>query len=245
MVRQGAGPWHHQQVYLGRFRVKRSFGGEDIKPILTASLASNELGWRTIDQPGYAARRMEALIPAFLLALLAQPGDRPALVTAILADRFARPWTVALAAGVAHAIGSVLAALAGAAIGPTLTPEAQSLLLAVALLAGAITGMVRTTLASRLDRWRFGPVLTPLLGVFVLALGEQTQFFTFALAAGGAPWMAAIGTTLGALVVAAIAATLGEAGWRRLPLRWLRHATSAIFLGAGIVIGLGALRLTS
>jgi putative Ca2+/H+ antiporter (TMEM165/GDT1 family) len=187
---------------------------------------------------------MEAIVPAFLLALLAQPGDRPALLTAILADRFRRPIVVALAAGVAHGVGSVLAALAGMTVAPGLTPEAKSLLLAVALLAGAVTGLIRTRLPSRLDRWRFGPLFTPLLGVFVLALGEQTQFFTFALAAGGSPWLAAAGATLGAFVVAIIAATLGEAGWRKLPLRWLRYAASAIFLVAGIVIGLGALRLT-
>lgn len=187
---------------------------------------------------------MEAIVPAFLLALLAQPGDRPALLTAILADRFGRPLTVALVAGLAHGAGSALAALAGSAVGPTLTPEARSLLLAVALLAGAVTGLIRTRLPSRLDRWRFGPLLTPLLGVFVLALGEQTQFFTFALAAGGSPWLAAAGTTLGALVVAIVAATLGEAGWSKLPLRWLRFAASALFLIAGVVIGLGALRLT-
>jgi putative Ca2+/H+ antiporter (TMEM165/GDT1 family) len=187
---------------------------------------------------------MEALVPAFLLALLTQPGDRPALLTAILADRFQRPLIVAIAAGLAHAIGSVLAAIAGAAVAPGLTPEARALLLAIALLVGGVTGLWRTTLPSRLDRWRFGGFFTPLLGVFVLALGEQTQFFTFALAARGMPWFAAAGSTLGALAVAFVAATIGETGWSRLPLRWLRIATSAIFLIAGVVIGLGALRLT-
>ena len=184
---------------------------------------------------------MEALVPAFVLALLAQPGDRPALLTAILADRFRRPLLVALAAGLAHGIGSVVAALAGGAL--ALTPEAQSLLLAVALVAGGVTALWRTALPSRLERWHFGPFLTPLAGVFVLALGEQTQFFTFALAASGMPWFAAAGSTLGAAVVATVAALLGEARWTRLPLRWLRLGAAAIFLVAGAVIALGALDL--
>lgn len=77
----------------------------------------------------------------------------------------------------------------------------------------------------------------------MLALGEQTQFFTFALAASGKPWFAAAGSTLGALVVATAAALLGEAGWTRLPLRWFRTGTAAIFLVAGTVIALDALRL--
>lgn len=187
---------------------------------------------------------MEVLVPAFLLALLVQPGDRPALLTAILADRFGRRWTVALAAGLGHCIGSLLAALAGGVIAPLLTPEAQSLLLAVALVAGAVSGLFRAPLPHSFAQWRLGAVGTPLAGVFVLALGEQTQFFVVALAAGGAPWSAAAGATLGALVVASIAAQLGAAGWTRLPLRRLRQAAAAIFGVAGIVIGLGALRLT-
>jgi putative Ca2+/H+ antiporter (TMEM165/GDT1 family) len=79
--------------------------------------------------------------------------------------------------------------------------------------------------------------------VFVLALGEQTQFFTFALAASGKPWFAAAGSTLGALVVAMVAALLGAARWNALPLRWLRFGAAAIFLVAGAVIALDALRL--
>lgn len=187
---------------------------------------------------------MEVLVPAFLLAALAQPGDRPALLVAVLADRLGRRLMVAFAAGLAHGLGSVLAAWGGAAVAPMLTAEAQSLLLAVALLGGAVTGMWRPALASRLERWRLGTFATPLLGVFVLALGEQTQFFVFALAAHGMPWFAAAGATLGALAVAIAAALLGEAGWARLPLRALRLGAAAIFLVAGIVIGLGALRLT-
>ena len=186
---------------------------------------------------------MEALVPAFVLALLAQPGDRPALLTAILADRFRRPLLVALAAGLAHGIGSVVAALTGGALAPGLTPEARSLLLAVALVGGGVTALWRTALPSRLERWHFGPFLTPLAGVFVLALGEQTQFFTFALAASGMPWFAAAGSTLGAALVAVAAALLGEARWTALPLRWLRLGAAAIFLVAGAVIALGALDL--
>jgi putative Ca2+/H+ antiporter (TMEM165/GDT1 family) len=187
---------------------------------------------------------MEVLVPAFLLAVLAQLGDRPALLTAVLADRFGRRLTVALAAGLAHGVGSALAASLGAMIAPMLTPEAQSLLLAVALLAGGITGFWRPAPPSRLDRWRFGAFGTPLLGVFVLALGEQTQFFAFSLAVSGLPWFAAAGATLGALAVAVAAAMLGEGGWERLPLRALRYGAATTFLLAGIVIGLGALRLT-
>ena len=60
---------------------------------------------------------MEALVPAFLLAAITQLCDKPAMLTAILADRYGRPLTVALAAGFAHAAGNFAAGLIAAATG--------------------------------------------------------------------------------------------------------------------------------
>jgi len=186
---------------------------------------------------------MEALVPAFLLALLSQPGDRPPLLAAILADRTNRPLTILLAAALAHAGGNIVAALFGATLTPSLTPEAKSLLLAIALLFAGATGFWTSRLPSRLERWRLGSFATALLGLFILAFGERTQFFTLALSTGGEPWFAAAGATIGATIVSGAALILGESAWIALPLRWVRIATAAVFLCAGLVIALGALRL--
>lgn len=186
---------------------------------------------------------MEAIVPAFLLAVLSQLGERPATLTAILADRFRRPVLVALAAGLAHAIGNGAAAAAGMAIAPAMSPNAQALFLAVALVFGGLGGLWPVKAPDRLERWRLGPFLTPLLGVLILAFGERTQFFTLALATRGQPWLAAVGATLGAFAVAFVAATLGERGWGAIRFGWLRIAASVLFLVAGAWIGLGAVRL--
>ncbi|RYD48061.1 MAG: hypothetical protein EOP60_16360 [Sphingomonadales bacterium] len=140
---------------------------------------------------------MEALVPAFLLAVLTQLGERPALLTAILSDRFGRPLTVALAAGLAQGAGNALAALAGLALAPTLISNAQSLFLAIALLMAGLSGLWRVKLKSRLDNWQLGPLFTPLIAIFFLTLGGNTQFFTLALAVRGEPWFAAAGAGLG------------------------------------------------
>ena len=186
---------------------------------------------------------MEAIVPAFLLAVLSQLGERPAMLTAILADRFRRPLLVVLAAGLAHAVGNGAAAAAGMAIAPAMSPNAQALFLAVALVFGGLGGLWPVKAPDRLDRWRLGAFLTPLLGVLILAFGERTQFFTLALATRGQPWLAAAGATLGAFAVAFVAATLGERGWQAIRFRWLRIAVSVLFLVAGAIIGLGAVRL--
>jgi len=186
---------------------------------------------------------MEAIVPAFLLAVLTQLGERPALLTAILSDRYGRPLTVALAAGLAHAGGNALAALAGLALAPILISNAQSLFLALALLMAGFSGLWRVKLPSRLESWHLGSLLTPLFGVFILALGGNTQFFTLALATRGEPWFAAAGAALGAFAVCFVAAVLGELGWRNIPFGKLRVVIGLLFLAAGAWIALGALRL--
>lgn len=186
---------------------------------------------------------MEALVPAFIAALLIQIGDRSALLTAILADRFARPLLVALSVGLAHAATNTLAALAGLWAGPMLQPEGKALLLAFALLYAGVFTLFPAGPVRRLDNWRIGPVLTPLVGALILASGDRMQFLTFALAARSAPWFAAAGAILGSFAVTFVAAMLGEAAWQRIPLRAWRIGTGALFLLGGAFLALGALRL--
>jgi putative Ca2+/H+ antiporter (TMEM165/GDT1 family) len=186
---------------------------------------------------------MEALVPAFIAALLTQLGDRPAILAAILADRYGRPLTVTFAATLAHAALNALAALGGQAIAPTLTPNAQQLFLAVALVIGGFSALLPVKTPERLESWGIGSIPTAFLGTFSLALGAQTQFFTLAFAVRGEPWFAAAGATAGAFAVAFVAAVLGELSWARIPFRGFRLLVGLLFLIAGTVIGLGAARL--
>jgi putative Ca2+/H+ antiporter (TMEM165/GDT1 family) len=187
---------------------------------------------------------MEALVPAFLLAALTQLCDKPAMLTAILADRYGRPLTVAITAGIAHATLNLAAALGGSLIGPMMTPNARALLLAMALIFGALGAAGSNRVKDRLDGWKLGAFFTPLLGVLILAFGESTPFFTLALSTGGQPWFAAAGASIGTFGVAFVAAMLGERTWAAMPWRWLRILSGIGFLIAGCWIGVNALRLT-
>ncbi|MBX3595839.1 MAG: TMEM165/GDT1 family protein [Sphingomonas sp.] len=187
---------------------------------------------------------MEAAVPAFVAALLTQIGDRSPWLVAILADRYGRPLTIALAALFAHAAGIALAAAAGMLIAPLLTPNAKMLLLALALIFAAMGSLWRLKPPDRLDSWRIGALLTGFLGVFSLALGDTTQFFVLAFSArGSTPWLAGAGALVAVFAVNTAAALSGEMAWRQLPIRAIRILFGLACLAAGLFFGAQALRL--
>lgn len=181
---------------------------------------------------------------ALVAAALAQVGDKPAHLAAILADRYRAPGIVIAAALLALAAASGLAAAGGALIASKMTPEARQLLLALALALQGAGAFWTGKPPERLTGWRLGAFVTSSLGLFILLFGEGVMFVVVALAARGeAPAFAAIGATLGGLAVIAAAALLGEAGWTRLPLVTARRAIGGLFLLAAIWLGLGAFKL--
>lgn len=187
---------------------------------------------------------MDALVPAFVAALLAQIGDRSPWLVAILSDRYGKPLTVAFAALLAHGVGNAIAGGGAMLIAPLLTPNAKQLLIALALVAAAFGAFARLNPPDALSGWRLGAFLTPLLGIFILALGDTTQFFAFVFAVSGtSPWFAVAGATAGAFAVNLAAALIGERGWMRLPVRGFRIAFGLLALCGGAVLAASALRL--
>jgi putative Ca2+/H+ antiporter (TMEM165/GDT1 family) len=188
---------------------------------------------------------MDALMAALFAAALVQVGDRTAWLTAILVDRFRRPGHVLVAAALAVAGASGIAATGGALVAPLLTPNARALLLALALALQGGGALFAAKPPDRLDGWRLGAFATAGVGLFVLAFGDGAQFIVAALAArGGSPWGAAIGATIGSLAVLVPAGLVGERAWTAAPLPAVRRAIGIVFIMTGLVLGLGALRLT-
>lgn len=187
---------------------------------------------------------MDSLLPAFIAALLAEWGDKTQLVVIALAIRFNRPGQILMGVALGALGGGLLAGLAGSMVHGTVTLRALSLMLGVALLfAGASAFLARKTppYAANLR----GPlVLAAALGIFIAEFGDRTQFVTSALAAHyDSVLLPAFGAAAGVLAASLPAALLGEALGRTVPVRAIRIGGGVLFLLAGLIVSLNALRL--
>jgi putative Ca2+/H+ antiporter (TMEM165/GDT1 family) len=117
-------------------------------------------------------------------------------------------------------------------------------MLALALLLQGGGAFFPAKAPERLTAWKIGAIATAALGLFILAFGDGVQFIVLALAARTpVPALAAIGATIGSLVVIVPAVLMGEAAWLKLPLQTLRIVVGGLFIVSGIILALGALRL--
>lgn len=176
---------------------------------------------------------MDALVPAFVGALLAGVGERPARLAALLGER--RGVLAGFALG--HAAAIAIAIVGARLIAPTLTPAARSILLAIALILAA----AGTLWQRRVERPSGPAPVAAAAGSFVG--GDGTAFLAFALAVGTSlPILAGVGAFAGAMLLAGVAGGMGQA-WLRLPLRTIGRLAGVVLLVTGIIVGLRGLRL--
>ncbi|RZF65598.1 hypothetical protein EWE75_04675 [Sphingomonas populi] len=187
---------------------------------------------------------MDALMAAFVAAMVIEMGDRTPWLAAMLGDRFEKRGVVIVATLLALALGNGIAGVGGGIVAAHLTPNARALLLSLALLSAGLGAFGRLKAPERLAKWRIGAFATSFLGIAILAFGDRTQFATMAFAArSDAPVLAAIGATLGAGIVNAAGVLAGEQMRRQLPIRAIRIGTGVLLCAIGAISGLSALRL--
>ena len=182
-------------------------------------------------------------MPAFFLALLAAAlssiGARDQLLLAGLSARLGQKGSLLVLAGVVSLASSLIAALLGQGIGAMLSPSAQQMLVAIALLLAAVE-MV----------WPVGakqPV-EPTRSMFAIAIvlaarqvGDGPRFLVFALAAAtGAPVLAGAGGALGGFAALALGWALGDELTRHRAVRPVRLVMAGLLLLTAIILGLSA-----
>lgn len=187
---------------------------------------------------------MDALLTSFVAALLAEWGDRTQLFVIVLAARFARPGPILAGLAVAALANALVAAVGGVLIHEMVPTRALSLLVALSLLMAGFGSLIRRRPPDIASRWRTGAFVTAAASLFLLEIGDKTQFVTFALAARfDTVLLAAFGATAGILIANAPAAVLGGALGTTVPVQPIRWAFAAILIVTGFVVAVQALEL--
>jgi len=187
---------------------------------------------------------MDALLTSFVAAALAEWGDRTQLFVIVLAARFARPGPILAGLAVAALANALIAAVGGVLIHELVPTRALSLLVALSLLMAGFGSLIRRRPPDIASRWRTGAFVTAAASLFLLEIGDKTQFVTFALAARfDTVLLAAAGATAGILIANAPAAVLGEALGKTVPVQPIRWAIAALLIVTGFVVGVQALEL--
>jgi putative Ca2+/H+ antiporter (TMEM165/GDT1 family) len=187
---------------------------------------------------------MDALVPAFIIALLAEFGDRTQLLAMALGDRYRRSGAVIAGIALAAILNMAIAGAIGMEIAAYIPHRPVQLLTGIALILAASGAAFRVKAPPTVETWRLGAFLSSAGAFFILAFGDKTQFAIGALAAGGGyPWLAAAGGAAGVTVANVPAAILGERWPQVAPLRWARIAAGILLGLAGIVLIIMALQI--
>ena len=181
---------------------------------------------------------MDALpiLSAFLLIFVAELGDKTQLSVISLSSSY--KWQHVFA-------GSMLAFLAvdGVSIavgGPLLALVPLRYVQVVSGIVFVIFGIIPLLRKEKSNELRMNPPSNiPLLASFsliaLMELGDKTQIITITLAAQSSPILVLVGMVSAFAVLTGVAVLIGAKLVSRLPMKWLKIATSTLFIILGAV----------
>ena len=187
---------------------------------------------------------MDALLPTFLAAFIAEWGDRTQLLAMMLALRFNGSPRVLVGIAAAAIVNGLVSAYFGSLIADYVNFRAFTLLTALAL-AFAGGGMFLTPEPPKLATYGTDSALiASFLGFAILSFGDKTQFVTMAFAARtDSMLLAGLGAAGGIILANAPAVLLGSRMPEVIPMRIFRIGGGVLLLIAASIGAISALQL--
>lgn len=179
------------------------------------------------------------IVSTFLLILVAELGDKTQLAVISLSSNYRASHVFAGAMLAFLAVDGVSLAIGGTLL--ALLPIRLVLITSgvVFIIFGVLPWLTRdkneTKNAPALRKNKSFPLLACFSLVSLMELGDKTQLITITLAAETHPLLVLIGITLAFAVLTGVAVLMGAKLLSRLPTRWLKIGTSALFVFIGAV----------
>lgn len=182
---------------------------------------------------------MTAFLFALLATIAAGIGARDQLLVAALRDRLGQNLSLLVTGMATAAAAAGVAAWAGTLIGSTLSNDAATMFVAIAMLVAAVECALPVKPPTPLEPTRSLGAIAIVL--FARQLTDAARFLVLAIAATyAAPEMAAVGGALGGAAIIAGAWLLGAEALGALPLRTIRHFVAIFLFLVAVATGLSA-----
>lgn len=180
---------------------------------------------------------MSDFLPLFLSVLLAEIGDAPQLLLAVLAMRFAdkRPLLIGLYLAAAFSAG--MSAVAGFGLHGLLNERALTGFQALTLLMAGGGMLFWKRRVKTLADWKTGALFTAFVGLAAIQIGDKSQFLIAASAArSGSILVPAFAGFLAITLACVPAIVFQDRLGRILPITIIRWSGGAILFVAGLAL---------
>ncbi len=187
---------------------------------------------------------METLLLSTGVVALAEMGDKTQLLAFLLASRYKKAVPIILGIFFATIFNHTIAGLAGTWLAGFFSPEVLKWVLAASFAAMAVWILIPDKMEdegipknSFMEKW--GVFGITFVTFFLAEMGDKTQIATVALAASyGSPLIIVAGTTLGMLIADVPAVWIGDKLSEKIPVKWVRWISAALFFIIGIFVAL-------
>lgn len=185
----------------------------------------------------HQSNQMTEFLESFALIFTGEIGDKTQLLALILVTRFHKPWQIMGGILVATLLNHAIAAWFGNVVAQQFDPQILKYSLAAIFFGFAAWILIPDKEEEFKTSRRANAFLTTLVAFFFAEIGDKTQLATIALGAKSTSLISVIlGTTLGMLASNALVVFFGKKLLKKIPMKWIRIFTCALFALFGFLI---------
>lgn len=189
---------------------------------------------------------MASFLITLLVITMAEMGDRSQLLCAVLSMRFKNDKAIIAGLVAATVINCAIATYIGFTIGQLkwMNAEALQMFAAFAYILGGVGMLLWNRPLDMLENWKVGVFSTSFLGLFILQIGDKSQFIIAANSANADHWIFVFVASIAAILLANVPAIIFKDQLSNMiPLKLIRRIGGIIITFVGVITMMSALRL--